>query len=128
MKLRLLPVVDVNQIEMRIYALIDVSPDIVSKMPIDSKFYQDFHSINAVTAEEESLLHKKIWTGGPHHQTETWKKNGPFLMLLHWDDRDLIHRLGPLIMKCLVRTGKSSWRKYDLFKLECAPREKCSGQ
>ena len=128
MKLRLLPVVDVSQIEMRIFALIEISPNTASKMTIDSKFYQDFHSINAVTKEEEGHLHKWYWTGGPGHRTESWKKNGPFLMLLHFDDRDLVIASGPLIMKCIVRTGKSTWRKYDLFRLECAAREKCSGQ
>lgn len=117
MKLRLLPVIDPQQITKDILALTEISPDIANRMTMDESVYEEFNTIDAMFESEF------FFTWAMSGKGTYWKRVGSLLVLFQFTERDRIIGLGPLPWECVVRIGKSKWRKYDLLKLHSIAKE-----
>ena len=113
MKLRLLPVVNAEEVKAEILASSGINPDMAKQMMVDQKSYEDFESLNAIEKYAADPFHKfplkKLMYQDIHL---IWKRSGPFLVLLQ------TNKLGTIRADYILRTGKSTWRKFYLPNLQ----------
>jgi hypothetical protein len=119
MRLRLLPVVNVDKAKEEILACIGYisSQEVAHLISTSADFYEDFASLDHI---EEKLSFYGFFgrIAERRGQFEIWKRVGCLLVSFLVDVANKWSKMaGPRPASCIVRTGRNTWRKYNLIMI-----------